>query len=84
MLWQHWILPTIQKEWCVAHQYVDGIVGIKLCCVEALAPHVWVRFYVRPQEVFQHTNCYFTLTIFLRMKCYAEVEIHSEYLENCV
>ena len=68
MLQQSWILPTVQKKWRVARRYVDGIVSGKFCYTEAPAPHMWVQFDVRPQEVLQHANCHFTLTICLRMK----------------
>ena len=82
MLWQCWILPTVQKEWSVACQYVDGVIGGKLCYTEALAPHVRVQFDVRPQEVLQHTNRHLTLSVCLRMKRCAESEIRSKYLEK--
>ena len=80
MLWQRWILPTIQKEWSVARRYVDGIISGKLCNTEVLAPHMWVQLDVWPQEVLQHTNRHLTLTVCLRVKRYAESEIRPKYL----
>ena len=82
MLWQRWILPTVQKEWSLAHRYVDGVISGKLCYIEALAPHVRVQLDVRPQEVLQHTNRHFTLTVCLRVKRCAESEIRPKYLEK--
>ena len=43
---------------------------------------MWVQLDVWPQEVLQHTNRHFTLTVYLGMKSYAKLEICSEFLEE--
>ena len=82
MLWQGWILPTVQKEWSVARRYVNSVISGKLCNTEALAPYVRMQFDVRPQEVLQHVNCHLTLPVCLRVKRCAESEIRPKYLEK--
>ena len=82
MLWQRWILPTVQKERSVACRYINGVVCGKLRNAQALTPDMRVQFDIRSQEVFQHMDCHLTLPICLWVKCCAESEIRSEYLEE--
>ena len=82
MLWQRRILPTVQKKWSVSRRYIDSVIGGKLCYTEVLAPRVQVQLDVRLQEVLQHVNRHFTLTVCLRVKRCAESEICSKYLEK--
>ena len=82
MLWQRWILPTVQEKRSVACRYIGSIVCGKFCNAEALAPYMRVQFDIRPQEVFQHTNCHLVLPVCLWVKRCAESEIRSKYLEK--
>ena len=47
-----------------------------------ITPRMRVGFDIGMQEVFQHTNSDFTLTIRLRMERSAELQIHSKNLEK--